>query len=86
MAEAHRGKAWNLQLALIIWHIFDIFVCSVVLNLSSLVLIYYLYIFIFLASDNEGQFYFSTTDNPDDKVLICRVRKDHESLPFEFDK
>lgn len=37
-------------------------------------------------SDNEGQLFLSTTDNPDQKILICRVGKDHESLPLQFRK
>lgn len=37
-------------------------------------------------SDNEGQLFLSTTDNPDDKILICRVGKDHETLPMQFRK
>ena len=39
-----------------------------------------------LESDNEGQLFLSTTDDPDQKILICRVGKGHESLPMEFYK
>ena len=40
--------------------------------------------FVSLASDNSGQFYFSLTENPDKKILVCQVRKDHEVQTMEF--
>ncbi|CAH3033992.1 unnamed protein product, partial [Pocillopora meandrina] len=40
----------------------------------------------FIASDNGGQLFLSVTDNPDEKILIARVGKDHESLPMQFRK
>ncbi|KAL9988893.1 hypothetical protein ACROYT_G003385 [Oculina patagonica] len=40
----------------------------------------------FIESDNQGQLFLSITDNPDEKILICWVGKDHESLPMQFRK
>ncbi|XP_068731030.1 uncharacterized protein [Montipora capricornis] len=40
----------------------------------------------FIESDNEGQLFLSTTDDPAKKILICKVGKDHESLPMQFRK
>ncbi|XP_029196202.2 LOW QUALITY PROTEIN: uncharacterized protein LOC114961605 [Acropora millepora] len=40
----------------------------------------------FIESDNEAKLFLSTTDNPENKILICKVGKDHESLPMQFRK
>lgn len=77
------------RLTLIEWKYVLIWLASwfnVQLPVSIFILQVAFYICFIPESDNEGQLFLSTTDNPDDKILICRVGKDHESLPMQFRK